>query len=175
MPAKKLGLSIVLGLIIGLGAYACVFIADYFFFADFRIWTLAIKAFELPILAKSHYMLLFVCFYIANSVAVNCFNYNTIGGKGVGNTLLVSFFTALPAIILPAIQYIYYVATDSMLFSGPFAMPVLWMFPIILILFASTVISRVIYKASRNPYIAGTANALIIGLLTITNTCTMAF
>lgn len=175
MPAKKLWLSVLLGLIIAVAAYTCVFIADYFFFADFRIWTLAIKAFEAPILKRLPFVLLFFTFYIANSVASNCFNYNTIGKSSWGNTLLVSFMTALPAILLPAIQYTIYFTTKKMLFAGPFAMPVLWLFPIFLILFGSTVISRAIYRVSKNPYIAGVANAVIVGILTITNTCTMAF
>lgn len=175
MPGKKLGLSILLGLIIALAAYAIVFAVDYFFFADFRIWTLAIKAFELPILKRLPYVLFFVTFYVANSVAVNCFNYNTVGAKSWGNTLIVSFFTALPAIILPAVQYGHYFIAKSMLMPPPLAMFVLWLFPITLILFASTVISRVLYKVTKNPYIAGTANAVIIGILTITNTCTMIF
>ena len=50
MPIKKLGLSVLLGIIIAVMAYVCVFTADYFFYADFRFWTLAIKAFEAPIL-----------------------------------------------------------------------------------------------------------------------------
>ena len=57
MPIKKLGLSVLLGIIIAVMAYVCVFTADYFFYADFRIWTLAIKAFEAPILQFLPYVL----------------------------------------------------------------------------------------------------------------------
>ena len=51
-------------------------------------------------------------------------------------------------------------------------MYVLWLFPIVLILFFSTVINRILYKVTKNPYIAGVVNAIIVALLTITNTCT---
>ena len=85
-------------------AYVCVFTADYFFHADFRIWTLAIKAFEAPILKYLPFGLLFITFYVASSVSTNCFNYNSIGGKSWVNTIIVAFFTALPAIILPLMQ-----------------------------------------------------------------------
>ncbi len=54
-----------------------------------------------------------------------------------------------------------------------YPMFVLWLFPIILILFGTTIVSRVIYKTSKNPYIAGIVNALIVGLITIINTCTV--
>lgn len=180
MPLKKLGLSILLGVIIAVMAYVCVFTADYFFYADFRIWTLAIKAFEAPILKFLPYGLLFVAFYIASSVANNCFNYNEIGGKSWVNTIIVALFTALPAIILPAIQYTTYFTQKHMMWQqmalgtnnvNP-PMYVLWLFPIILILFASTVINRVLYKVTKNPYVGGVVNVIMVTLLTITNTCT---
>ena len=180
MPLKKLGLSILLGVIIAVMAYVCVFTADYFFYADFRIWTLAIKAFEAPILKYLPYGLLFVTFYIASSVANNCFNYNEIGGKSWVNTIIVALFTALPAIILPAIQYTTYFTQKHMMWQqmalgannvNP-PMYVLWLFPIILILFASTVINRVLYKVTKNPYVGGVVNVIMVTLLTITNTCT---
>lgn len=171
MPIKKLGLSVLLGIIVAVMAYVCVFVADYFFYADFRIWTLAIKAFEAPILRYLPYGLLFVTFYVASSVANNCFNYNDIGAKSWVNTIIVGLMTALPALVLPWIQYITYYSTGAMKWAGS-AMHILWLFPIVLILFGSVVISRIVYKATKNPYIAGVANAIIISILTITNTCT---
>ena len=171
MPAKKLGLTVLLALIVVVVSYGCVFVADYFFYADFRIWTLAIKAFEAPILKYLPYALLFVTFYVASSVANNCFNYNEIGGKSWVNTIIVAVMTTLPALILPWIQYITYYSTGAMKWAES-AMHVLWLFPIVLILFGSVVISRVIYKATKNPYLPGLINAAIVGLLTITNTCT---
>lgn len=171
ISGKKLGLTVLLAVIVVAVSYGCVFVADYFFYADFRIWTLAIKAFEVPILKYLPYGLLFVTFYVASSVANNCFNYNEIGGKSWINTIIVALMTALPALILPWIQYITYYSTGAMKWPGS-AMHVLWLFPIVLILFGSVVISRVIYKATKNPYLPGIINAIIVALLTITNTCT---
>ena len=177
MPLKKLGLSALLALIVVTISYAIVFIEDYFFFADFRLWTLAMKAFEAPILKYLPYVLLFVTYYVASSVANNCFNYNTIGGKF--NGLICAVFAAFPALILPWIQYITYYSTNHMMwFQATMADPnypmfVLWLFPIVLLLMGSTFISRAIYKHTKNPYIAGIINALIIGIITITNTCTI--
>ena len=174
---KKLGLSVLLALIVVTVAYGIVFTEDYFFFADFRLWTLAIKAFEAPILRYLPYVALFFTYYIANSVATNCFNDNGIGGKA--NGIICALFSAAPAIIIPAIQYITYFNAKHMMWSQPtmadpnYPMFVLWLFPIILILFGSTLISRVIYRSTKNPYIAGIINAIIVGLVTITNTCTV--
>ena len=177
LSGKKLGLSVLLALIVVTVAYAIVFVEDYFFFADFRLWTLAIKAFEAPILRYLPYVLLFFTFYIANSVAMNSFNYNTVGGKA--NGIICGLFAAAPALVLPWIQYITYYSTNHMMwFQRTMADPnypmfVLWLFPIVLILFGSTIISRMIYKATKNPYIAGIINAIIVGIMTITNTCTV--
>jgi pimeloyl-ACP methyl ester carboxylesterase len=174
---KKLGLSVLLALIVVTVAYGIVFLEDYFFFADFRLWTLAIKAFEAPILRYLPYVLLFMTYYIAISVATNCFNFNGVGGKF--NGIICALFAAAPALILPWIQYITYYKTNHMMwFQATMADPnypmfVLWLFPIVLILFGSTIISRMIYKSTKNPYIAGVINGLIVGIMTITNTCTV--
>lgn len=176
MPAKKLGLSVLLGFIVFVVAYSCVFVADYFFFADFRLWTLALKAFEAPILKYCPYMLLFVVYYVAISVATNCFNYNNIGGKL--NGIICALFATVPALIIPWIQYITYYSTNHMMWpqktmADPnYPMFVLWLFPIVLILFGTTLVTRYIYKRTKNPYIAGVINALVVGIITIINTCT---
>ena len=52
-------------------------------------------------------------------------------------------------------------------------MHVLWLFPIILILFTANFTSRFIYKVTKNPYIAGITNGIIVSIMTVTNTCTV--
>ena len=179
IPLKKLGLSVLLAVIVVVVGYSCVFFADYFFKTDFRLWTLAFKAFEAPILKYWPYILLFVTYYVASSVASNCFNFNTIG-KEWGNAIINGIFAAFPALVLPWIQYIRYYSTGSMMWSQPtmaspnYPMSVLWLFPIVLILFGSTIVSRIFYKTTKNPYIAGIINALLVGIITIINTCTVA-
>ncbi len=178
-PLKKLGLSALLAVIVVTVAYGIVFVLDYFFLADFRLWTLAIKAFEAPILRYLPYVLLFVTYYVGVSVANNCVNYNSVGGKF--NGLICAVFAAFPALVLPWIQYITYYTTNQMMWyqvsmaTPNYPMFVLWLFPIVLILLGTTAISRVIYKYTKNPYIAGIINAIIVGLITITNTCTVLF
>ena len=171
LSLKKLGLTVLLAVIVVTVTYGIVFTADYFFYADFRIWTLAIKAFEAPILKYLPYGLLFILYYVFSSVATNSFNYNQIGGKF--NGIICALFAALPAIILPIIQYTTYTSTGLMKWTAD-AMHFLWLFPIIIILAGTSLISRAIYKNTRNPYLAGIINAIMVTLLTITNTCTYA-
>ena len=174
IKGKNLLKSILLALIIVVVAYGCVFVVDYFFNSDFRLWTLAIKTFEKDkVWLTLTYMWLFLIYYIAASVSVNSFNYNTIGGKsGLFNNIIVSLFAAFPAIILPAIQYITYFSQDHMVWTTA-AMQVLWLFPIILILFGANFMSRYLYKVTKNPYIAGIVNGVIVTIMTVTNTSTV--
>lgn len=176
MPLKKLGKTVLLALIVASVSYAWVFFADYFFKTDFRLWTLAAKAFEADKIgvAVFPYLWMFLMFYVPASVAANSFNYNEIGGKkGIGNSIIVAVFTALPAIILLSMQYIYYFSTDRMLFWGPvdrLQMFTLWLFPILVVLMAATFISRAIYKKTKNPYLAGIVNGIIVTIIVIVNT-----
>ncbi|MBM6915997.1 alpha/beta hydrolase [Gemmiger formicilis] len=173
ISVKKLLKTILLAIIVVIVSYGCVFVAEYFCHVDFRLWTLAIKTFGPDKLVQAAmYFWLFMTFYVAASVSANAFNYNEIGGKRSWvNTIIVALFTTLPALILPWIQYIHYFTTDLMLWPES-NMHILWLFPIVLILFGTTLISRAVYKATNNPYLAGIVNGCIITLMTVTNTCT---
>ena len=169
---RKLLKTILLAVIVLVVAYGVLFTLDYFFYADFRLWTLAIKAFEAPILRYLPYMFLFFTYYIACSVAVNCFNFSdATGKKSWVNTLVLSVFNAIPALVLPWIQYWHYYHAKDMMWPGS-NMSVLWLFPIVLILIITTVVDRLMYKHSKNPYLPGIINAVIVGVMAFTNTST---
>ena len=178
MPLKKLGKSILLAITVICVSVSLIFFADYFFKADFRIWTLALKTFEAEKIgfALWPYLPLFLIYYVAISVSINCFNYNQIGGKL--NAVILALFAALPAILMLSIQYGTYFNTNHMAwmqvsFSGSNPpMYILWMFPMVLILSGTALVSRAIYKATKNPYIAGIISGTIVTLLTVTNTST---
>lgn len=173
MPLKQFGKTIVLALIVVVVAYGCVFAVDYFFMSDFRIWTLAIKAFEVDkVWLTLTYMWLFLIYYVAASVSLNSFNYNTIGKKWWINDAIISLFATIPALILPWIQYITYYSQKHMMWPAS-NMHVLWLFPIVLILFGANFTSRYLYRVTKNPYISGIVNGVIVAIMTVTNTCTV--
>lgn len=173
MPLKKWVKTVVLAMIVVCSAYACVFIANYFFQTDFRIWTLAVKAFEKDKIITSlfPYMPFLLVYYIANSVAVNCFNYNNIGRKKWVNTAIIAVTSALPAIILLIIQYSKFFITGYLTWPDS-NMQIVWLFPFLVILPVTVVISRKIYRVTQNPYIAGTINGIIVTLISCSNTLT---
>ena len=66
MPLKKLGKSILLAITVICVSVSLIFFADYFFKADFRIWTLALKTFEAEKIgiALWPYLPLFLIYYV---------------------------------------------------------------------------------------------------------------
>ena len=81
-------------------------------------------------------------------------------------------FATIPALILPWIQYITYYSQKHMMWPAS-NMHVLWLFPIVLILFGANFTSRYLYRVTKNPYISGIVNGVIVAIMTVTNTCTV--
>lgn len=176
---NKLGKSALLGLVVAAVTYAWVFFADYFFKVDFRIWVLSAKTFEADkvVLAIFPYAVFFMIYFIAVSIANNTFNYNTLGnknGKGAWiNTTILAVFNVLPAVIICFLQYVYLFSTGVDLFSaGQAHLYIVWLFPMIVIIPASAVISRKIYRVTNNPYLPGIINGLIVTMMCCANTLT---
>lgn len=132
---QKLGKTVLLAVIVVSVSYSCVFFADYFFKTDFRIWFLAIKAFDASkiFISLFPYMPLFLVYYVVQSVAANSFNYNTLGKKKWVNTAVIAFVNAFPAILLVAIQYINFFVTGHMMWPNA-NMHVLWLIGVMVIL-----------------------------------------
>ena len=174
LSGKKALKTIELAVVVCFLTYLWVFIADYLFHVDFRIWTLAAKAFTSRIFVISiPYMLLLCVFYITNSVAVNCFNFNTIGGKKWVNLLILALANVIPCAIVVMIQYFTFRATGFLHWSANQThLMVVWLYPLFGMLPASAVISRAIFKKTGNPYLGGIINAIIIALMACANTCT---
>ena len=171
----KLIKTVTLAIIVVVVTYGFVFFADYFFKTDFRIWVIAMKTFGSNILSVSifPYMIFFLTWYIASSVATNSFNFVQIGkGKWV-NILLLTTFSALPPLILLVLQYGTFWAKGFMfLISEPYNMVTTPLYPILVYLPLATFISRAIYKRTNNPYLPGIINGLIITLISCSNTLT---
>lgn len=156
-------------------AFAIVFALDYFFTTDFRLWVIAVKVFTPDkILLALTVLPLFLLYFVANSVAINSFNRFTLRGKEWLNTLLLALFNSLAPIVLVIAQYTTFFVTGFTIpgFGGIFS---IWLFPVILILAAAAVISRKIYRATNNPYIAGFINAAVVALISVSNSLVFTY
>lgn len=179
MPWKQVGKTVLLALTTVVFAFACVFLADYFFTTDFRLWVLAIKAFPASIIWVSLFppMLLLLVFYVVASIGANSINFIRVTKSAKErewvNTAILAAFNAAPALILLPIQYFTFFATGDL--AIPTAnMYAIWLFPLLVILPVSTIISRKIYRVTNNPYLGGIINGVIITLIATSNTLTWA-
>ena len=173
MSLIKIWKTLQLALLVVCSSILIVFFADFFFKTDFRFWMFGIKVFTADkVYITLRYLPMFLVFYVAHSVSMNSFNFNTIGGKG--NGCMLAAFNALAPVIVVALQYICFYATGRQFFGldegsrmGP-----IWMVNISFILFGSAIFSRIVYKKTHNPYIAGLINAILVTLISCTNTFT---
>lgn len=176
MPLRKLGKTVLLAVLVTVVAYLCVFVDDYFFMADFRIWNVGVKAISPNILRISLFPtgIMFAFFYIAFSVSNGCFNFNTIGGKKSWANNLVLTLTALaPIIVLLIAQYGTYVFTGTMAFNDNGAnMNYAQLFAFLLIISGASVIDRMLYKVTKNPYLAGIITTLLVSIISCANSTT---
>lgn len=179
MPWGKFGKTVLLALIVVAVTYLWVFISQYFFTVDFRIWSLAIKAFTPDkLIVALPYFVLFLTYYVANSVSVNAFSYNGIGRKEWVNTAILGAFNSLAPVIMVAVQYGYFFSTGELYYTparGAIlgSLGGIWLIPVIVILFVAAVISRKIYRVSGNPYLAGIMNGVLVTVISCTNTLTI--
>ena len=166
--------SILLSLAVVIGAFMLVFISDYLFKVDFRLWVIPVKAFmpdKFPIILM--YAPFFLIFYIIHSIAVNSFNYYEQGKEWV-NVAVLGLFTTLGIIVYDVLQYGTFFATGRS-WTEVMNPPVsniygIWIFPILVYFPLAVILDRKLYKVTKNPYLGGIIFALIMVTMATTNT-----
>lgn len=167
--------SVGLAALVSVAAFGLVFFVDYFFKTDFRLWVIAIKWFPQDKIWYALFVLpLFLIYFIANSVALNVFNRFTLAGREWLNTAVLALFNALGPIVLVVMQYVTFAVSGELIpgFGGIFS---IWLFPVILILAVAAVVSRKIYRETNNPYIAGILNAIVVAVISVSNSLVMTY
>lgn len=164
-----------LGVVTVAAAYGIVFFFQWLLNTDFRWWVVAVKDFGADKLwIALLYVPFFLVYFLANSVAINVFNRFTLRGKEWLNTAVLALVNALAPIVLVVAQYVTFFITGEPIpgFGGIFS---IWLFPVILILAATAVLSRKLYRVTGNPYIGGFISAAVVTLVAVTNTLTVIY
>ncbi len=174
---KRLWKTILLSVTVVAAAYELVHLADYFFLVDFRLWCFAtirdFSAMQIGVIAK--YLVFWLVYYIALSVATNGFNYVKLGKNGCGSLLAQMFFVFLGPEIFIALDYITFFQSGHLwTYNAGVGGSIIgiWMYPIVFILPLAAFICRKIYKKTNNPYIGGIVMGLLACTMSITNTLT---
>jgi len=171
---EKLLKSILLALTVVCAAFALVFLSDALFLTDYRLWCFAtIRAFSpthIPMILV--FVPMWLIYYVVTSVSVNCYNYVEMGKHPQNSVFLSMFFVFLGPQIMIMAQYIKFFITGKMVLDPITGIMGIWLFPIVLILPLSVLISNMIYRKTRNPYIGGIIMGIVACILTVTNTLT---
>lgn len=174
LEKRKLLKTVVLALTVVCASFALVFLSDYFFLTDYRLWCFAtIRAFRwehIPMVLR--FVPFWLVYYIIISVAGNCYNYTNLGKKPWHSVAWQMFFVFLGPQIMIMAQYIKFFITGYMVLDPITGIMGIWLFPIVLILPLSVLISNILYKKTKNPYIGGIIMGIIACILTVTNTLT---
>ncbi len=175
LPLNNILKTIGLGLTVVAATFAIVFVSDWLFMTDYRLWCLTFRAFESFHLGEVwKYLIFFVPYYVMLSVSTNCFNFVEMGKKKDGplNIIVNMIAVAAAPAVMIAIQYIPlfttgYTFTELQPFGG--SLIGLWLFPVVVILPFAAFLSRKVYKKTNNPYIAGVVMAVFVTVMTATN------
>lgn len=155
--------------------YLVVFAVDYLFKSDFRLWVIGVKWFSVDKIGLALFVLpLFLIYFVANSIAINAFNRVTIAGREWVNTMILAVANSLAPLVLVIAQYSVFAVSGELIpgFGGIFS---IWLFPVIVILAVTAIVSRKIYRATGNPYIAGFLNASIVALVSVSNSLVITY
>ena len=173
LPRGKLFKTVILSLTVVCAAFALVFISDYLFLTDYRLWCFAtIRAFSADLIpAILKFVPFWLVYYIAMSVSGNCYSY-TEGKHSWASCARQMFFVFLGPQIMIMVQYTKFFLSGKMVLDPITGIMGIWLFPIVLILPLSAFICHKIYKKTNNPYIGGIIMGIFACILTVTNTLT---
>jgi dienelactone hydrolase len=170
---RNVGASAALSLTVIAGAFAIVFAVDYIFKTDFRVWVVTVKAFDFDkVVIALRYFPLFAIYFVAISIAINCTSRVVVGGREWAHTAVMAVAAAFAPIVLVIAQYTTFFQTGHTISWFP-GITSIWLFPVIVYLAVSAIISRKLYRAGANPYIPGFISAGVITLIAVSNTLTM--
>ncbi len=169
--------TIILALTIAVFTFLAVFLADWLFKTDFRIWSFAVRTFPAgKVWVAIKYLPFFLVYFLANSLAVS---RNRFKGWRKSKQILVSAgWNILGVCLFIALQYVPLLINGmtfwGALLSGPLAMagalfPIL-VFPFVPILAIAAAINVKLYDLTGSIYLGALVNAFIITMLTVANT-----
>lgn len=157
--------SLLLAFLTFLAAYGILFVADFFFNVDFRIWLIAMRVFNVnKVFYWLAYVPAFMAFYLVNSILVN-------GGNRVNNmpdwmvTVISCIANFAGLAVLISIQYIVYLQTGGFVFN---AMRTHNLFPFLVLVPVGTIITRKYFKKTGNIYLGSFTVAMLYTMMQVT-------
>jgi hypothetical protein len=176
---RTFGKTALLAVLVLTGAYLLLFLADYFYQTDFRIWTFDLRIFSASkIWVAMKYLPFFLVYYIVSSLMAtrNTFaNWSERKQTWMAillNMLTPAVFLAISFLPLLFNEYTFWglLLKGNSLLAGAGALVPIMMIPFLPILGITAYTSIKLYRLTGNIWLAGLLNAMLITLITVANT-----
>jgi len=158
--------------LLGIIAVASVYVVTYInwqiWTVDFRIWTLAIKVFNVEMLpTMMRYALFFGIFFCVSALFNEGFRAKNLPEWA---TILINvFFNIVGVLLMISIQYGVF-TTSGVLWQKDMALGYIVLIPMVPILAIATVISRRMTAKTGNVWLGAIINTLLFTMITCANT-----
>ena len=161
--------TVFLGFLVVFFLYLIVFINWKIFVVDFRLWTFAIKVFNVPEMLPTalRYAVFFFIFYLCNGIANQTYRAKNL--PSWATIALNAFFNVFGIFLVIMIQYGTFKST-GVLWQSNMALGYIVLFPIIPVLILATIISRWLYNKTGNVWLGSIINALLFTMITVSGT-----
>jgi len=168
--------TLLLAVMVVIGTYGLLFLADYLFQTDFRFWTFCIRVFSAAKVGVAlKYLPLFAVYYIFNSLAVSRSHFeNWSERKQIGMTALFNMMAPIIILMVTYIPVLWMGRTPwTMLpgiMAGAMALIPIILIPFVPILAIAAYIGVKCNKLTGNIWLGAIINSLIITMITVANT-----
>ena len=164
---RKIWKSCLLAALTVFTAYIILFVNDFIFNTDYRIWVIDMRVFNLQKLVYFiAYVPAWIVFYLVNSLLVN--GGNRVEGRPEWRTLLLSCVSNILGIaVLIFIQYHGIIANGVFTFNS---MRIVNLFPLIFLIPIGTIVSRKFFKETGTIYTGSLVIAFLYTMMTVANT-----
>ncbi len=150
-------------------AYIVVFLIDFIFHTDFRIWTFAFKTFDADIFpAVLRYLPTFFAYYLMSTIGI-CINTNTEKMQGIKGYFLAIALNAGGILLWLIQQYGTLFLTDTAAHPSA-SLSGIVLIAMTLTLAIAACLSRALYKRTGNVWVPAFLNALLVTVMTLANT-----
>lgn len=165
---KELGKTVLLSLLVAACFFSIVFIANYFFVTDFRIWVLAIKTFKpIHIPYALSYALMFFPYYFMVSLSTNA-SRRVEGQKEWVNLLICGIGNILGLALMQAVMYINVFSTGINPY-GTACLNCIQTYQLLVLLFIVPYLCRYLYRLTGKVWLGSTLSCLIVVTINVAN------
>lgn len=153
--------------------FGIVFLAEYLLNANFKFWIVGVFTFNADkLLVWVNYLPFFFIFYLINALFINKFSFSTIKSEKA-SMMVAGLGSVLGIMLINGIQYTVLFTTGNALWQATRLYPMV-LLPFIVLLFAAALLSRCLYRLTGNVWLGALVNTLIITMIGVANTATLA-